>query len=87
MADEDDRLKFVTRLGPKSQLVIGHSLRERLGLKPGSLVRETVAGNKIIVEAFDWEKEIKEVEKIAKMVGKKWPKGKTSVDLIREERD
>lgn len=30
---------------------------------------------------------IAEVERIAKMVGKKMPKGKTSVDLIREERD
>ena len=32
------------------------------------------------------EKMIAEVERIAKMVGKKWPKGKTCVDLIREER-
>lgn len=31
-------------------------------------------------------KEIKKVEKIARMIGKKWPKGKTSVDLVREER-
>lgn len=31
-------------------------------------------------------KEIEKVERIAKMIGKKWPKGKTSVDLVREER-
>lgn len=31
-------------------------------------------------------KEIEKVERIAKMVGKKMPKGKTSVDVIREQR-
>ena len=31
-------------------------------------------------------KEIEKVERIAKMVGKKWPKDKTSVDLVREQR-
>lgn len=33
------------------------------------------------------EKEIKKVEKIARMIGKKLPKGKFSVDIIREQRD
>jgi hypothetical protein len=33
------------------------------------------------------EKMIAEVERIAEMVGKKMPKGKSSVDLIREERE
>jgi hypothetical protein len=32
------------------------------------------------------EREIEKVERMAKMIGKKWPKGKTSVDLIRESR-
>lgn len=31
-------------------------------------------------------KEIEKVERIARMIGKKWPKGKTSVDIIREQR-
>lgn len=30
---------------------------------------------------------IAEVERIAKMVSKKIPKGRTSVDIIREQRD
>lgn len=33
------------------------------------------------------EKEIEKVERIARMIGKKWPKGKTSVDIIRDQRD
>ena len=32
------------------------------------------------------EKEIKKVEKIAKMISKKWPKGMSAVEAIREER-
>ncbi len=33
------------------------------------------------------EKEIENIEKIAKMIGKKWPKGLSAVEAIREERD
>lgn len=33
------------------------------------------------------QKEIEKVEKIARMVSKKISKGKTSVDIIREQRD
>lgn len=33
------------------------------------------------------EKEIKKIEKIARMIDRKMPKGRSSVDIIREERE
>jgi len=82
-----ENLEFVTRLGSKSQIVLRKDIREALGLRPGSLVKLRKSDQHLELRAVKKEEMIREVENIAKMIGKKWPKGKTSVDLIREERD
>jgi len=81
-----ENLEFVTRLGPKSQIVLRKDIREALGLKPGSMVKLKKMDHKVELKAVNKKEMIAEVERIAKMIGKKWPSGKTSVDLIREER-
>jgi len=84
---KNGRLEFLARLGPKGQVVLRKEMRTALGLEPGSLVKLRRVNNEVIVKPVKKEDMIAEVERIAKMVGKKMPKGKTSVDLIREERD
>jgi len=82
-----DTLEVITRLGSKSQIVLRKDIREALGLKPGSIVKIKKLDNRAEIKPVTKEEMITEVERIAKMIGKKWPKGKTSVDLIRQERD
>jgi AbrB family looped-hinge helix DNA binding protein len=81
-----EKVELLTRIGPKGQIVLRKEIRGALGLKPGSLVKEKIVRGKILLEPFDWEEEMERVEKIAKAIGKKWPKGLTSVNVIREER-
>jgi len=80
-------LEFLTRLGPKGQVVLRKEMRAALGLEPGSLVRMLMVKDEVKIRAVKKEEMIAEVERIARMVGKKIPKGRTSVDIIREQRD
>ena len=81
-----EKVELLTRLGPKGQIILKKEVRRILGLKPGMLLRERVIKKRVVLEAFDWDEELRRVEKIAKRIGKKWPKGLTSIDVIREER-
>jgi AbrB family looped-hinge helix DNA binding protein len=84
---KNERLEFLTRLGPKGQVVLRKDMRTALGLEPGSMVSMKRVDSKVIVTPVKKEEIIAEVERIAKMVSKKIPKGRTSVDIIREQRD
>jgi len=79
-------LELIAKLGPKGQIVLRKEVRKTLGIKPGSMIRQKIVGKKVILRPFDWGVEMKRIEKIAKRIGRKWPRGLTSVDLIREER-
>lgn len=81
------KLEFVTKLNPKGQLVLRKEMRKAIGIKPGSIVKTRLENKHVIIEPFDVKKEIEKIEEIAKMVSKKIPKGRTSVDIIREQRD
>jgi AbrB family looped-hinge helix DNA binding protein len=84
---KNERLEFLTRLGPKGQVVLRKEIRTALGLEPGSMVKLRRIDNKVIVKPVKKEEIVAEVERIARMVSKKIPKGRTSVDIIREQRD
>lgn len=79
-------MEKVLRVSPKSQIVLRKEFRKATGIQPGTVIRERLEGNKIIIEKLDVEKEMEKVEKIAGMIGKKWPKGLSAVQAIREER-
>jgi len=83
----EETFEFVTRLGTKSQIVLRKDIREALGLKPGSMVRLRKMDHRIELRAVKKEELIAEVDRIAEMVSKKIPHGRTSVDIIREQRD
>lgn len=80
-------LEITTRLGPKGQIVLRKEVRKALGVKPGSLVEQKVVGRKVILQAFDWNAEMKALDRLAERVSKKWPKGVTSVQATREDRE
>jgi AbrB family looped-hinge helix DNA binding protein len=79
-------VELIARLGPKGQIVLRKELREVIGIKPGSLVTETVRDDEIVIKPIREEETIERVRKIAKQVGKSWPKDLNSVELIREQR-
>lgn len=47
----------VSRITSKSQTVIPKTVRDRLGLKPGDLVRYVVEGNRVTIERAKTEAE------------------------------
>lgn len=67
-------------------MMLKKNVRETLHIKPGSLVRVLATKSEGKFQPVSKEDMIAEVERIAKLAGKHWPKGKTSVDLVREER-
>lgn len=81
-----EQIELITKLGPKGQIVLRKEIRRVIGIKPGSLVEETIRGNEIIIRPVREEEIIGNVKAIAKKVGKTWPKGTTSVELIKEQR-
>lgn len=81
-----ERVEYLTRLGPKSQIILKKDARKVLHIKPGSLVRVLATEDEGKFQPVSKEEMMAKVEKIAKLAGKRWPKGKTSVDLVREER-
>ena len=76
----------IIRVNPKGQIVLRKEFRKATGIEPGTVIKERLEGDKIIIEKLDVEKEISKIEAIAGMVGKKWPKGLSAVQAIREER-
>lgn len=81
-----ERIDYLTRLGTKGQIVLKKDVRKTLHIKPGSLIRVFTTGDEGKFRPVSKEDMIAEVERIAKIAGKRWPKGKTSVDLVREQR-
>ena len=74
-------VELLTKVGPKGQIV--------LKIKPGTIVKQIVTPTEVRIKPvtrLDVEREMKRIEKLAKRLGRHWPKGLTSVDLIREER-
>lgn len=84
---KNERLEFLTKLGPKSQIVLRKDIRLAIGARPGSIVRTRLENKHVIIEPFDVKEEIAKVEGIAKKVAKKWPKGLSAVEAIRRERE
>jgi bifunctional DNA-binding transcriptional regulator/antitoxin component of YhaV-PrlF toxin-antitoxin module len=82
-------VELLTKVGPKGQIVLKKEARSMLKIKPGTIVKQIVTPTEVRIKPvtrLDVEREMKRIEKLAKRLGRHWPKGLTSVDLIREER-
>ena len=83
-----DKLVSKSKLTDKEALDIGRKIKKEVARRHG-LVRQIITPTELRIKPVtrsDVAREIKRVEKIAKRLGKHWPKGLSSVDLIREER-
>ena len=79
-------IEKIIRVNPKGQIVLRKEFRKVTGIQPGTVIKERLDGDKIVIERLDIEKEIAKIEKLASIIGKKWPKGLSAVQAIREER-
>jgi bifunctional DNA-binding transcriptional regulator/antitoxin component of YhaV-PrlF toxin-antitoxin module len=78
---------YRSRVGPKGQVVILKRLRERYGIKEGRLVEQVATSRGLLLIPVSGEQLMKDLETVAKEIGRIWPPGKSAVEVIREERD
>ena len=82
-----DHLRHILRVSPKGQVVLRKELRHDTGIKLGGFVEARKVSEGVILKPLSLSGEREKVEKLAEMVGKKIRKGRTSVDIIRDQRD
>ncbi len=80
-------VETLARMGTKGQIVLKKDVRTLLGVHPGSLLKVSATKHEGKIEPVKNEDMIAEVERIARMVSKHIRKGRTSVDIIRDQRD
>ena len=83
----NEHLRHIIRVSPKWQIVLRKELRVDTGIKPGGFIEARKEGKRVVLESLELHKETESVEKIAELVSKKIRKGRTSVDIIRDQRD
>lgn len=80
----ESRESYTSKVGAKGQVVIYKELRDRHGIKPGVVVEQVETREGILIRRArlleDWRA-------LALRVGEKWPKGVTSVQAVREDRE
>ena len=72
------------KVGPKGQITLIKKLREKFGIKLGSLVEEVEADNGILIKPI--EPSLKMWKNLKEKVSKKWPSDISSVQAIQEDR-
>ncbi|HDZ18506.1 MAG TPA: AbrB/MazE/SpoVT family DNA-binding domain-containing protein [archaeon] len=72
------------KVGPKGQITLIKKLREKFGIKPGSLVEEVEADDGILIKPI--EPSLKMWKNLKEKVSKKWPPDISSVQAIQEDR-
>lgn len=72
------------KVGPKGQVTLNKALRDKFGIKPGSLVEEIEIKEGILIKSIDIS--LDRWTNLRKKVSKKWPSGLTSVQAIQEDR-
>ncbi|OFX15151.1 hypothetical protein A3K71_02880 [archaeon RBG_16_50_20] len=76
-----------SRVGPKGQVVILKELRDKYGIREGRLVEQVPTSRGLLLVPVPAEQLMKELDSVAKAIGSAWPKGKSAVEAVREERD
>ena len=72
------------KVGAKGQITLIKKLREKFGIKPGSLVEEIDTEDGILIKPV--ESSLKRWKNLKEKVSKKWPSDVGSVQAIREDR-
>lgn len=75
------------QVGPKGQVVIAKSLRVKYGIKEGSIVEEIAEERGVLIVPINPQKLMSELEETARRISRKWPKGVSAVQAIKEDRE
>lgn len=76
-----------SKVGAKGQVVISKQLREKYGIKEGGIVEQIPTSRGLLLAPVSGEALLEELEALAKEIGKAWPRGKSAVEAVREDRE
>lgn len=79
--------KYRTKVGSKGQVVVAKELREKYGIKEGGLVEQISTEKGVLLIPLPAEDLLKELDDVAEVIGKAWPKKVSAVEAIREDRE
>ncbi|PIX32043.1 AbrB/MazE/SpoVT family DNA-binding domain-containing protein [Candidatus Bathyarchaeota archaeon CG_4_8_14_3_um_filter_42_8] len=79
--------KYRTKVGSKGQVVVAKELREKYGIKEGGLVEQISTENGVLLIPLLAKDLLKELDDVAEVIGKAWPKKGSAVEAIREDRE
>jgi bifunctional DNA-binding transcriptional regulator/antitoxin component of YhaV-PrlF toxin-antitoxin module len=68
-------------------VVILKELRDKYGIREGELLEQVPNSRGLLLVPVPAEQLMKELDSVAKDIGRAWPKGKSAVEVVREERD
>ena len=77
---------IVSKVGPKGQIVLKKRLRDKIGLKEGTVVEEELMSEGILIRPLNANKLLKSMDELARRVSKRWPKTLDSAEAVRRER-
>jgi len=79
--------KYGSKIGPKGQVVILKEIREKLGLKEGSLVEQTSTDEGVLTVPVSADDLLRQLDAMAEKIGEAWPEGISAVEAVREDRE
>jgi AbrB family looped-hinge helix DNA binding protein len=75
------------KVGLKGQVVIAKELREKHGIREGGLVEQLSTAEGVLLVSISADSLLKQLDAVAEGIGEAWPKGVSSVEAVREDRE
>ena len=79
--------KYRSRVGRKGQVVVAKQLREKHGIREGSLVEQISTDKGVLLVPVSAEALLKELDAIAAEISESWPKDVSAVEAVRQDRE
>ena len=76
-----------SKVGRKGQVVVAKQLREKHGIKEGGLVEQISTDRGVLLVPVSVDDLLVELDVVAGELGEAWPKGVSSVEAVRQDRE
>jgi len=76
-----------SKVGRKGQVVVAKELREKYGIKEGSLVEQISTDRGVLVVPVSVDDLLEELDAAAADIGEAWPKDVSAVEAVRQDRE
>jgi AbrB family looped-hinge helix DNA binding protein len=83
---KNKKVELILKVTPKGQVILKKKIRKVLGIKNGGMVKLVIKNKSVTIKPFDMKEELREIEALAEKISRKWPKGLSSVEIIRRGR-